>query len=66
VLALAAAALSAVLLPACSAEQAYRSGQGWQRHQCDRMPDRAEAERCMARASTGYDDYKKQSGSDAK
>jgi hypothetical protein len=63
---LAAAVLSGALLCACSTEQAYRSGQEWQRHQCDRIPDRAEAERCMARASTTYDDYRRQSGSGAK
>jgi len=53
--------LVAVLsLPACTAEQAYGSGQLWQQNQCSRLPDKAEFDRCMSKASTGYESYKGQ------
>ena len=52
--------LVASSLSACTAEQAYSSGQGWQRSQCNRLPDKAEADRCMSNADTPYDSYKRQ------
>jgi len=52
--------LIALPLSACTAEQAYLSGQGWQRNQCNRLPDKAEADRCMSNANTPYDSYKQQ------
>jgi hypothetical protein len=45
---------------ACSAEQMYGSGQAWQRNQCSRMPDKAEADRCAAGTTRTYDTYKRQ------
>jgi hypothetical protein len=51
-----------LLLAACSAEQGYNAGQGWQRNQCMRIPDKAEYDRCMAGASTSYDSYKRETG----
>ena len=50
----------ALLLSACTAEQAYLSVQGWQRNQCNRLPDKAESDRCMSRTSTDYDSDKRQ------
>jgi hypothetical protein len=45
---------------ACTAEQLYGSGQAWQRNQCSRMPDKADADRCAAGTNTTYDTYKRQ------
>ena len=56
-----AAALVAVCLSACTTEQAYNSAQGWQQNQCGRIPDKAEFDRCMSRAGTSYESYKRQS-----
>lgn len=53
-------------LAACTAEQAYNSAQGWQRNQCNGIPDKAEYDRCMADARTPYGDYKRQTESDKK
>lgn len=58
--------LLAMSLAACTAEQAYYSGQAWQRNQCSKLPDRAKVNRCMEDANTTYDSYKQQSESDRK
>lgn len=52
--------LTVASLSACTAEQAYRGGQGWQQNQCKRLPDKAEYDRCMASANTSYDTYKRE------
>ena len=44
----------------CSARQAYDSAQGWQRNACNRIVDAIERERCIASATTSYDDYHRQ------
>jgi hypothetical protein len=54
------ASLLAVTFSACTAERAYYSAQGWQRNQCDKLPDRAEFDRCMSKASATYESYKRQ------
>jgi hypothetical protein len=51
--------LAALPLSACTAEQAYLSAQGWQRNQCSRLPDKAEFDRCMSKANTSYESYKR-------
>lgn len=58
--------LSVLFLPGCTAEQAYGSGQAWQQNQCSRIPDKAEADRCMSKANTSYDSYKRQTESEKK
>lgn len=58
--------LPVLLLPACTAEQAYGSGQAWQQNQCSRIPDKAEADSCMSKANTSYDSYKRQTESETK
>ncbi len=55
-----AASLALSSLSACTAEQAYVSAQGWQRNQCGKLPDKAEFDRCMAKADTTYDSYKRE------
>ena len=49
-----------IVLTSCTTEQAYNTGQGWQRNECNKIVDRAEYERCMQSTSTSYDDYKRQ------
>lgn len=56
-----AAALLCALIAGCSTEQAYYSGQAWQRNECNRIPDQSERERCLSRLGTSYDEYKRQS-----
>jgi hypothetical protein len=50
----------ASLLSACTAEQVYLAGQGYQRNQCNGLPDKADYDRCMSRTNTPYDSYKRQ------
>ena len=49
-----------LILAGCSAEQAYHAGQGWQRNECARIPQKAEYDRCMAGASGSYESYKRE------
>ena len=48
------------LLPACTTEQAYETGQAYQRNQCGRIIDKAEYDRCVGNANTTYDSYKRE------
>ena len=52
----------ALVTGACSSQQAYSIGQGWQRNQCDRLPERAEAQRCTERGGPSYDAYEREVG----
>lgn len=52
------AALALGALSACTAEQGYTTAQAWQRNQCNRIPDKAEADRCMSKSDMTYDSYK--------
>ena len=58
--------LAASFLSACTAEQMYGSLHGWQANQCNRIPDKADADRCLASAPQTYDSYKRQSAPEAK
>jgi hypothetical protein len=55
-----AATLSACVLPACTSQMAYESGQAWQRNACDKIIDMQERQRCMARVNLPYDRYQRQ------
>ncbi|MDE2372290.1 MAG: hypothetical protein KGN16_25195 [Burkholderiales bacterium] len=57
---LAAALVSAISLFGCSSQQAYGAGQAWQRLECNKIMDAQERSRCMASASTSYEEYKRQ------
>jgi hypothetical protein len=59
---LACVAIAAAAICGCSAQQAYNSAQGYERNQCERIPDQGARERCLANASATYDAYKRQSG----
>ena len=50
----------AVLLTACTSEQAYYVGQQWQASQCSQLADRQDYEACMRRNSGSYDSYRKE------
>ena len=52
--------LMACVLQACSSQQLYGTGQAWQRQECNKMNDTQERGRCMASASTSYEEYKRQ------
>lgn len=52
--------LGASTLAGCSAEQAYSGGQAWQRNECNRLPDGLERTRCLERADTSYEAYRKE------
>jgi hypothetical protein len=47
-------------LSACSSQQLYGSGQGYQRNQCERLPDMGERQRCLEKANMSYEEYKKE------
>ena len=47
-------------LSGCSSADAYTSGQDWQRHECNKLPDAQERGRCLKTASTSYDTYQQQ------
>jgi hypothetical protein len=46
----------------CSSQQRYAAGQGYQRNQCERLPDMAERQRCLAKADMSYEEYRKETG----
>ena len=52
--------LMACVLQACSSQQLYGTGQAWQRQECNKINDTQERGRCMASASTSYEEYKRQ------
>lgn len=60
ILSLTAAALLALALGGCSARGGYEAGQTWQRNECSRELDREAQQRCLERAATPYDAYRRQ------
>lgn len=46
----------------CTSEQGYYAGQGWQRNECNRTPDNADRERCLARTGSSYEAYRREAG----
>lgn len=53
-------ALIALATVACSSQQLYAVGQGWQRQECNRVQDAQERQRCMQSTATSFDDYRRQ------
>ena len=52
--------LAALSLSACTTEQLYGSALSWQRGQCNKLPDKAEFDRCMSNTNTSYDSYRRE------
>jgi hypothetical protein len=52
--------LSLAGISACSSQQAYGTGQAWQRNECNKINDAPERSRCLAGTNTSYEDYKRQ------
>jgi hypothetical protein len=52
--------IAILMLTACSAEQMYAAGQGWQRNQCEHLPDKAGRDQCMEKANTSYGQYQRE------
>ncbi len=60
------AAIAALIVAAaagCSARVAYDSAQNRQRLECQKIQDLSARNKCLADASTPYEDYKRQSES---
>jgi hypothetical protein len=49
---------------ACTSQQMYASGQGYQRNQCERLPDMGERQRCLEKANVSYEEYKRETKRD--
>ena len=45
----------------CSTRVAYDSAQNWQRLECQKIQDPSARSKCLADASTPYEDYKRES-----
>lgn len=52
------------VLAGCSSQQMYASGQGYQRNQCERLPDMAERQRCLEKSNMSYEEYRKETKAD--
>jgi len=55
-----ACGIAIVITSGCTTQQAYSTGQEWQRNQCNRIIDNAERSRCLEKTNTPYQDYKRQ------
>lgn len=56
-----ASLLLALALSACTSQQWYGAGQGWQKNECHKIIDANERSRCLKNADTNYDAYQRQS-----
>ncbi len=59
----AASLLALFLQTACSSQQLYGAGQGWQRNECNRIQHVEERKRCLASTTMSYEEFQRQSGS---
>lgn len=55
------ASLASLVLSACSSQQLYGAAQARQRNECNKISDSIERERCMEKANTSYDQYRRES-----
>ena len=53
------AVLILLALPACSSREMYNAGAGARQHECNRMVDRDERERCLRSANRTYEEYER-------
>jgi hypothetical protein len=55
------AALAALCCAAgCSSQQAYGTGQAWQRNECQKIADAQRRSRCLESANQSYEDYQRE------
>ncbi len=52
--------LATVVMTGCTTQQAYITGQEWQRNQCNRIIDDLEQRRCIENLNMPYEGYKRQ------
>jgi hypothetical protein len=52
--------LLTLALSGCSMQQLYGGGRAWQRGECQKINDRDERNRCLARADMPHDEYQRQ------
>ncbi len=55
-----ASVLLMLTLCACTSQQWYGAGQGWQKNECHKIVDANEQSRCLKNADTNYDAYQRQ------
>ena len=55
-----ASVLLMLALCACTSQQWYGAGQGWQKNECHKIVDASERSRCLKNADTNYDAYQRQ------
>lgn len=48
---------SALLLWACTSQELYQSGQGWQQQECRKLQDLAERSRCEKSSAASFERY---------
>jgi hypothetical protein len=49
-----------MLITGCSSQQAYSTGQAYQREQCNKINDNNERARCMEDANKSQEEYQRQ------
>jgi len=52
------ALLAAACSTACTTQEAYGTGQAWQKQQCLKLPDLSERQRCERSTAMSYEKYK--------
>ena len=52
--------VSALVLTACSDRQIYESAAGWRQHECQKILEGADRDRCMETATKDYETYSRQ------
>jgi hypothetical protein len=52
--------LMLMLITGCSSQQAYSTGQAYQREQCNKINDNNERARCMEDANKSQEEYQRQ------
>ena len=63
---LCAAGTLAIAAAGCTTRQTYNAMQAWQRNECNSLVEQTEHERCLARTTTNYEDYKRQTDGNRK
>jgi len=63
---LCAAGAIAIAASGCTTRQTYNAMQAWQRNECNRIVEQSEHERCLARTTTSYEDYQRQTDGNRK